>query len=185
MEKCSIELMGDYAELSDFCSGWKSMDDFIHEKLKDCDESHYSRTFCVREAKNNKIIAIFSLAFDSVDIDSEDFDDMRTGAAGTDMPEVSSDFREKFEQKYTYPALEIAYLAVEKQHQRLRLGSALIEEIAAKAKEQKLAGCVFLTVKAWCTAEYSAVTFYEKNGFAKLTATPHNDVWPMYKTLWC
>ena len=184
MEKCSIELLNNYAELSDFYTGKKEMDDFLHDKLKQCDESHYSKTFCVRKKKNNKIIAIFSLAFDSVDIDSGDFDNMRIGSAGTNMPDVNLNFREQFEQKYTYPALEIAYLAIEKSYQRLYLGSALIEEIAAKAKEQKLAGCVFLTVKAWCTSKYSAVPFYEKNNFAKLTATPKNDVWPMYKTLW-
>ena len=69
---------------------------FRSNKLKQCDESHYSKTFCVRKKKDNKIIAIFSLAFDSVDIDSGDFDDMRIGSAGTNMPDVNLDFREQF-----------------------------------------------------------------------------------------
>ena len=30
-----------------------------------------------------------------------DFDDMRMGAAGTDLPAVKETFREQFEQKYT------------------------------------------------------------------------------------
>ena len=61
----------------------------------------------------------FRLAFDSVDIDSDDFDDMRMGAAGTDLPAVKETFRETFEQKYTYPALEIAYLAIDQKISKL------------------------------------------------------------------
>ena len=113
-----------------------------------------------------------------------DFDDMRMGAAGTDLPVVKETFREQFEQKYTYPALEIAYLAIEQKFQSLHLGSALIEEIASMARNQRYAGCVFLTVRAWHTSDYSAVGFYEKNQFAKLTPVPQMDVWPMYKTIW-
>ena len=94
-----------------------------------------------------------------------DFDDMRMGAAGTDLPAVKETFREQFEQKYTYPALEIAYLAIEQKFQSLHLGSALIEEIALMARNQRYAGCVFLTVRAWHTSDYSAVGFYEKNQF--------------------
>ena len=40
------------------------------------------------------------------------------------------------------------------------------------------------TVNALHTNSYSAVSFYEKNHFAKLTPVPQFDVWPMYKTLW-
>lgn len=115
---------------------------------------------------------------------SVDFDDMRMGAAGTELPAVKSHFREQFEQKYTYPALEVAYLAIDKKFQNLHLGSALIDEIAAMARKQNIAGCVFLTVRAWHTPDYSAVSFYEKNQFAKLTPVPQMDVWPMYKTIW-
>ena len=89
-----------------------------------------------------------------------------------------------FEQKSTYPALEIAYLAVDRKFQDLHIGSALTEQIVSMAQEQKLGGCVFLTVRAWHISEYSAVGFYEKNQFAKLTPIPQMDVWPMYKTVW-
>ena len=52
------------------------------------------------------------------------------------------------------------------------------------ARNQKVSGCVFLTVNALHTSAYSAVGFYEKNHFAKLTPVPQMDVWPMYRTLW-
>lgn len=45
----------------------------------------------------------------------------------------------------------------------MRIGAALIEEISKVAREQKIGGCIFLTVRAWHTTEYSAVGFYEKN----------------------
>ena len=184
LEEYKIELLSDFDELINFYTGKDKMDDFLHNHLQDCEESHYCKTFCVRLKANNTIVAIFALAFDSVDIDSDDFDDMRIGAAGTDLPAVKETFREQFEQKYTYPALEIAYLAIDKKFQSLHLGSALIEEIASMARNQRYAGCVFLTVRAWHTSDYSAVGFYEKNQFAKLTPVPQMDVWPMYKTIW-
>ena len=149
------------------------MDDFLHNHLQDCEESHYCKTFCVRLKANNTIVAIFALAFDSVDIDSDDFDDMR----------IKETFRDQFEQKYTYPALEIAYLAIDQKFQSLHIGSALVDEIASMARKQRYAGCVFLTVRAWHTSNYSAVGFYEKNQFAKLTPVAQMDVWPMYKTM--
>ena len=184
LEEYKIELLSDFDELINFYTGKDKMDDFLHNHLQDCEESHYCKTFCVRLKANNTIVAIFALAFDSVDIDSDDFDDMRIGAAGTDLPAVKETFREQFEQKYTYPALEISYLAIDKKIQSLHLGSALIEEIASMARNQRYAGCVFLTVRAWHTSNYSAVGFYEKNQFAKLTPVPQMDVWPMYKTIW-
>lgn len=184
LEEYKIEHLVNFEELAEFYTGKEKMDDFLHNYLKDCEECHYCRTFCVRLKKNDTIIAIFALAFDSVDIELDDFDDMRIGAAGTELPSVNRNFRDQFEQKATYPALEIAYFAVDRRFQDLHIGSALIEQIVAMAREQRLGGCVFLTVRAWHIQGYSAVGFYEKNQFAKLTPTPQMDVWPMYKTVW-
>ena len=184
LEEYKIEHLVNFGELADFYTGKEKMDEFLHNHLKDCEECHYCQTFCVRLKKYNVIVAIFALAFDSVDIDLDDFDDMRIGAAGTDLPSANRNFRDQFEQKSTYPALEIAYLAVDRKFQDLHIGSALTEQIVSMAQEQKLGGCVFLTVRAWHISEYSAVGFYEKNQFAKLTPIPQMDVWPMYKTVW-
>ena len=179
-----IETIQNFAELQNFNSGNKQMDDFIHDYLEECDASHYCMTYAVRSPESNSIIAIFSLAFDSVKLDEDDFDDMRIGAAGTNYPSIDDWFRERFEEKAIYPALEIAYLAVSEKYQKMHLGSEILEQIEYMAKTQKLAGCVFLTVNALHTPDYSAVSFYEKSNFAKLTVLPQADVWPMYKTLW-
>ena len=76
LEEYKIELLSDFEELINFYTGKDKMDDFLHNHLQDCEESHYCKTFCVRLKANNTIVAIFALAFDSVDIDSDDFDDI-------------------------------------------------------------------------------------------------------------
>lgn len=72
LEEYKIELLSDFEELINFYTGKDKMDDFLHNHLQDCEESHYCKTFCVRLKANNTIVAIFALAFDSVDIDSDD-----------------------------------------------------------------------------------------------------------------
>ena len=86
--------------------------------------------------------------------------------------------------KYSYPALEITYFAIDKNYRGQGLGRELIEVIVERAKTQDVAACLFLTVNALHTKEYSAVGFYEKCKFAKLSPVPQMDVWPMYKTIW-
>ena len=179
-----IQRVTDFSGIEQFECGITQMDNFLHEHLEDCSKSHYCTTYFVRFEHDGDIVALFSLSNDSVDIDSDDFEDMRIGASGTDLPLVDELFREQFEQKYTYPALEITYLAVSKKYQSMKIGSAIIDIIANMAREQKLSVCVFLTVKALVTKEYIALSFYEKNQFARLTSTPQFDVWPMYRTLW-
>lgn len=122
-ENLLIEQIEDYHELTSFVSGNKQMDDFIHEYLGECDASHYCQTYGVRSSKTSMLLAIFSLSFDSVKLDEDDFEDMRIGAAGTGKPSVDDWFRDRFEEKAIYPALEIAYLAVAKDIQHMHLGS--------------------------------------------------------------
>lgn len=180
-----IEVADEYESLKSFESGNQQMDDFIHDYLSACSRNHFCMTYYVRLKPKGDVIALFSLSNDSVDLSEDDFDDMRIGAAGTELPLVEYTFRERFEQKCTYPSLEITYLAVNKNYQNMKIGSTLIDFIANIARNQKVSGCIFLTVNALHTAVYSAVSFYEKNHFAKLTPVPQFDVWPMYKTLWC
>lgn len=179
-----IEVADEYDSLKSFESGNAQMDDFIREYLSACSRSHFCLTYYVRLVPDGGIVALFALSNDSVDLSEDDFEDMRIGAAGTELPLIETNFRERFEQKCTYPSLEITYLAVSKKYQNLKIGSTLIEFIANIARNQRVSGCVFLTVNALHTPNYSAVSFYEKNHFAKLTPAPHFDVWPMYKTLW-
>ena len=179
-----IELADEFDSLKSFDSGNAQMDDFIHDYLSACSRCHFCVTYYVKLVPKGDVVALFSLSNDSVDLSEDDFDDMRIGVAGTELPLIENDFRERFEQKCTYPSLEITYLAVIRKYQNLKIGSTLIDFIATMARNQKVSGCVFLTVNALHTSAYSAVGFYEKNHFAKLTPVPQMDVWPMYRTLW-
>ena len=179
-----IEKLDDFDRLSDFYCGVTQMDAFIHGNLKKCNDNHYCTTFVVTEDNSKEIVALFALSFDSVNLDADDFEDIKIGASGTDMIDVDDSFRETFELKYTYPALEITYIAVRQDRRGENIGGDLVNEIAEWAKRQDMAGCLFLTVNALHTKEYSAVRFYEKCKFAKLTPVPQMDVWPMFKTLW-
>ena len=179
-----VERLSDFSVLDSFECGVAQMDSFIHGNLKFCDANHYCSTFIVMDIVNNTIAALFSLSFDSVNLNSDDFEDLSIGAAGTDDLAVDETFRNTFEKKYSYPALEITYFAIDKNYRGQGVGRELIEVIVERAKTQDVAACLFLTVNALHTKEYSAVGFYEKCKFAKLSPVPHMDVWPMYKTIW-
>ena len=179
-----VERLSDFSVLDSFECGVAQMDNFIHGNLKFCDANHYCSTFVVRDSINDTIAALFSLSFDSVNLNSDDFEDLSIGAAGTDDLAVEETFRSTVEKKYSYPALEITYFAIDKNYRGQGLGRELIDVIVERAKTQDVAACLFLTVNALHTKEYSAVGFYEKCRFAKLSPVPQMDVWPMYKTIW-
>ncbi|MCF2659620.1 GNAT family N-acetyltransferase [Parabacteroides distasonis] len=179
-----IERIADFSDLDNFECGVAQMDNFIHGNLKFCDVNHYCSTFVVKDITNEAIAALFSLSFDSVNLDIDDFEDLHIGAAETDDLAVDDTFRSTFEKKYSYPALEISYFAIDKHYMGQGLGREIIDVIVERAKTQDVAACLFLTVNALHTKEYSAVGFYEKCRFAKLSPVPQMDVWPMYKTIW-
>ena len=86
--------------------------------------------------------------------------------------------------KPRYPALDIAYLAVQQKWRGIGIGNFIIKEIAIQARNQTFAGCQFLTVEALATKEYSAVGFYEQCGFtANEVKKPYKDTLRMYCTL--
>ena len=64
-----------------------------------------------------------------------------------------------------YPSLEIDYLAVRKDVRESGIGSRIIEELSLRARGKN---CFFLTVDAYHTKGYSAIPFYEKQGFFAL-----------------
>ena len=53
LEEYKIELLSDFEELINFYTGKDKMDDFLHNHLQDCEESHYCKTFCVRLKGNS------------------------------------------------------------------------------------------------------------------------------------
>lgn len=172
----------DFSCLSDFCSGVEAMDEFIRGNFRLNVENHY----CVPYATfyRGEIVAIFALSFDSLDLDSDDKEELQSGLSMTGTPNVDWNYEDTFYSKPRYPALDIAYLAVQQKWRGMGRGNFIIKEIAIQARTQTFAGCQFLTVEALATKEYSAVGFYERCGFtANEVKKPYKDTLRMYRTL--
>lgn len=173
----------DFTCLNDFCSGVETMDNFIRGDFRLSVENHY----CVPYATlyKGELVAIFALSFDSLDLDSDDKEELQTGISLTGIPSVDWNYEDTFYSKPRYPALDIAYLAVQKKWRGMGIGNFIIREIALQARSQTFAGCQFLTVEALATKEYSAVGFYERCGFtANEVKKPYKDTLRMYMTLY-
>lgn len=179
----SIEQLTDIRCLHDFRCGISAMDHFIQNGLDLSVCHHYCRAYVVKS--QDEIIALFALSFDALDLDADDKDDLMSGISSTDTPNLTEDYKEIFLNKPHYPALEIAYLAVDQRHARQGLGRITIESIVGKAQTQDLAGCQFLTVEALHIKEYSAVEFYYKCGFSPCEyPSPTKGTLRMFRTLY-
>ena len=182
IEKKSIHRISSVDYLKDFNCGVPPMDNFIHGMLQLSIDHYYCRTY-VAEI-NDEIVAVFALSFDSVDLDSDDREELSMGVSSAGTPDVSGEYEEIFYSKRRYPALDIAYLAVNEKYKGSGIGSSIIEQIVKMAKEQEFAGCQFISVEALKTEPYNAVGFYYKCGFtANELPKPTKDTLRMIKTL--
>lgn len=173
----------DFHCLSSFFSGVEAMDIFIQGDFRMSVENHYCTAYGIWYKE--ELVAIYALSFDSLDLDSDDKEELETGMSSAGTPEVDWDYRETFYAKPRYPALDIAYLAVKQEYRGNNVGHAIVEMIAEQARTQTFAGCQFLTVEALATKEYSAVGFYERCGFtANEVRKPYKDTLRMFRTLY-
>lgn len=173
----------DFHCLESFYSGVETMDSFIQGDFRMSVENHYCTAYGVWYGA--ELVAVYALSFDSLDLDSDDKEELQTGISNTGTPEVNWNYRDTFYAKPRYPALDIAYLAVQQQYRGKRIGYAIVEQIANDARMQKFAGCQFLTVEALATKEYSAVGFYQRCGFtANEVRKPYKDTLRMFRTLY-
>ena len=105
--------------------------------------------------------------------------------SSTGSPDIDWNYKDTFYAKPRYPALDIAYLAVQEQWRGRGVGSLLLDTIAEQARNQSFAGCQFLTVEALATSEYSAVGFYSRCGFTpNELKKPYKDTLRMFRTLY-
>lgn len=173
----------DFHCLENFCSGVDAMDKFIRGDFRMSAENHYCTAYGVWYGK--ELVAVYALSFDSLDLDSDDKEELQTGISSTGTPEVDWNYRDTFYAKPRYPALDIAYLAVQQKYRGKRIGYAILEQIATDARSQTFAGCQFLTEEALATKEYSAVGFYQRCGFtANEVRKPYKDTLRMFRTLY-
>jgi GNAT superfamily N-acetyltransferase len=177
------EKITDFHCLETFCSGVEAMDKFIQGDFRMSVENHYCSAYGVWY--KDELVAIYALSFDSLDLDSDDKEELETGMSTTGMPDIDWNYKETFYAKPRYPALDIAYLAVRKEYRGNRVGQSIVELIAERARTQSFAGCQFLTVEALATNEYSAVGFYQRCGFtANEVRKPYKDTLRMFRTLY-
>lgn len=116
-----------------------------------------SNTYILKDNRTQNIIGYVSLICDSVVFTSDE----KAGIKLDDVPYS------------TFPALKIAQLAVSDDFKNIycHVGSFLIDFaflIAYKLNENSCA-CRFLTVDADIENNSTVVSFYEKNGFKKMT----------------
>jgi len=182
MERLTIEHLKGIEELNDFYCGVSKMDEFIHGGLDASLYNDYCKAYTVKN-EAGIVVAFFALSFDSLQLDVDDIEDLRNGWADTSTPQPTPEYFRTFWSKVHYPALEIAYLAVSKQYQKQHIGTQILEAIDEMARRQQFAGCQFLTVGAYVSNEYSAVEFYSRNYFAKLSPVPIHDTLRMYHNL--
>ena len=154
----TIRQIEDAVSLENFHCGIKAMDDFIHSSLNDSIRNHYCNTYSVH--LGSELVAMFALSFDSLELDSDSLEEMAEGVNTSNKPDLSKGYVETFLSKHHYPALEIAYLAVEERFRRQGMGKSIVNAIADMAQKQNMAGCMFLTVEAYIEKDYSAVPFY-------------------------
>ena len=183
LQELRVDPLEDFHCLKAFCSGVESMDKFIQEDFRLSVENHYCSAYTVKYQE--EVVAIFALSFDSLDLDIDDKEELETGLSSTGTPDVEWNYKETFYAKPRYPALDIAYLAVQEKWRGRGVGSLIVETIAKQARSQTFAGCQFLTVEALATNEYSAVGFYSRCGFTpNELRKPYKDTLRMFRTLY-
>ena len=155
----------DIEDLKSFCCGCEEMDNYIRLNLSVCDENRYVSTYIIRHIYSNEIIAIFTLANDALIIQSnEDKEDVVT-----DNPIIaSSSYVDYFLKQTSFPAVNIAHLAVSEMWQSRDVGTLILDFVINTYANFRVAGCQFITVDALNNPR--VMKFYiVKNGFTPLT----------------
>ena len=182
LNSLTIRILDNVSQLDDFNCGIKAMDDFIHSGLANSVRNHYCNLYSV--TLDNEIVAMFSLSFDSLELDLDSLEEILDNQSSSNKPNLSSNYVDTFLSKHHYPALEISYLAVGENYRRQGIGKAVVDSIAEMAQRQKTAGCMFLTVEAYIEEDYSAVPFYNACHFEPCEyKKPDKETLRMFRTL--
>ena len=62
------------------------------------------------------------ISFDSLDLDSDDKEELQAGLSSAGTPDVDWNYEDTFYSKPRYPALDIAYLAVQQKWRGMGIG---------------------------------------------------------------
>ena len=172
-----FERIDDVSVLSNFYCGIPDMDDFIHERLQGYLDKTGCEAYVIKH--NNEIVAMLSLGNDTLNLDDDDKDDMRSGFVP--KPTIALKNQDFLAEK-VFPAIEITYLAVEKGRRGQGIGEYIISQVEAKVMRDN-PECEFITVEAYNTKDYSAVGFYSRCHFTPAEFPLGKDTLRMYKVL--
>ncbi|MDE5644620.1 MAG: GNAT family N-acetyltransferase [Muribaculaceae bacterium] len=156
-----IRLMNDadYANMSAFSCGVKTLDDFFQLEVKECVRRHYLSAYTVF-LDTGAIVAAFTLMNDALMIGSQtekdDFiEDLKL--------ETDEDVVAFLNRQSSYPAINIGHLGTLKDYQGLGIGSMIIDLVADTYAKHRQSGCQFITVDALNNDR--TTSFYYKNSF--------------------
>lgn len=173
-----FERIDDASVLSNFCCGVDEMDEFIHNKLQEYLTKTGCDTYTIKQG--DEIVAMLSLGDDTLSLDDDDKDDMRSGFVP--KPNIALENKDFLEEK-EFQAIEITYLAVKKERRGQGIGGFIISQIENKILRDS-PECEFITVEAYKTNNYSAVGFYSKCDFTPAEQPlSYKDTLRMYKVL--
>lgn len=143
------------------------MDDFIHDTENGLTQFiGYGLSSLWIVYEDDDVVAFFSLSKDALILNYEDIRSISNHKTLNSI--LPSSDENKFWEQEKYPAVEIDYLAVCEERRlnpEYHLGSSIIEFIARQALKDQFSATMFLTVEAFDSLNYSAVSFYKKCGF--------------------
>ena len=93
-----IEKLNNVIQLKEFHCGISQLDDFIQNVFQLSIENHYCRAYSVidKDSPDNRVIALFALSFDSLDLDTDDKDEMMMGTSLASIPHISDEYEDVF-----------------------------------------------------------------------------------------
>lgn len=147
------------------------LNSFFHsDKLFRCDKHHLCSVYVVRQKSTSFLLAIFTLANDSIGLLSqEDKKDLQEEVCD----HVAEDYNEIWNQQTSFPAINIWHLGVSNQFQSLGIGTIIIRIILKIFTKYDASGCQFVTVDSLNNSQTNS--FYLKNGFSNLSNSDIKD----------
>ena len=150
--------------LDSFLCGHETLDRFFINDISKCVHSHYVSAYCVRHKTDDAVIAVFTLAHDAIILSNgKDADDFKEENY-TIFPD---EYVPIFKAQTSFPAINIAHLAVAKNYQDKGVGTNILSYIIDTFIDYDLAGCQIITVDSLNTPRVNS--FYMRNGFRNFT----------------
>lgn len=157
-------LREDFEQVLSFSCGCEELDKFFHEEIYLCSKHHHVSAYCAKNTHGNEIVAIFTIANDSVVIDNiEEKEDFVIES----KTKISDEYISTFKKQTSFPAINIGHLGVHKDLQSKGIGQQILDFALYTFSNYNISGCQFITVDSLNNLRTNK--FYAKNGFLNQT----------------